>query len=334
MKTNDNIQDFYIKAAKFLAGELNSDEQQAFSNHCAVPENETLFNEMKRDWNKIGMAQKSSTVNTDRAWNTLFNKLESESLIATPQPKSNFTFGSWLKVAAVVTLMVSISGVFYLNPFKGSQIAIETVSENETLIRTLADGSTVYLSGNTTLSFPEKFASKERLVNLTGEAFFEVAPDRSKPFRIETNGAIVEVVGTSFKLKSLSKTDFAIQVETGIVKVFDTQNINKSYTVTAGEQLIASNSSFLKSNFTKGGNKINPAKRIHFKDEILGNVLDVVNRNYGSSLTASTSNLSSRRITVTFQGSSIDTIVAVLCASLELEDTSVNGATILTEKGQ
>ncbi len=334
MKTNENIQDFYIKAAKFLADELNNEEEQALRTLCADTENETLFNEMKQDWNKIGMTQKSNTVNTDRAWNTLFNKLENENLIVTPEHKSSFAFGSWLKVAAVVTLILSVGGLFYLKPFNSSLIAIETSSENETLIRTLADGSTVYLSGNTTLQFPENFASKERLVNLTGEAFFEVAPDRSKPFRIETNGATVEVVGTSFKLKSLSKTDFTIQVETGVVKVFDTQKTNESYTVNAGEQLIASNNRFIKSNFVKGGNRINPSKRIQFKDETLGNVINVVNRNYGSSLATATSNLSLRRITVTFQGSSIDTIVDVLCASLELEANNVNGATILTEKGQ
>lgn len=334
MKTNEYTENFYIEAAKFFAGELNSEEQQDFFKRCAVPENKTLFIEMKRDWNNIGMTQKSSNINTDRAWNTLLNKLESESLMAIPEIKNNFSFGTWLKVAAIVTLMVLIGGIFYINPFKSSQIAIETGSDKETLIKTLADGSTVYLSGNTTLLFPEKFASKERLVNLTGEAFFEIAPDRSKPFRIETNGAVVEVVGTSFKLKSLSKTDFAIQVETGIVKVFDKQNEDKFYTVTAGEQLIASNNTFLKSNFSKGNNMLSPAKRIHFKDETLGNVLEVVNRNYGSSLTASTSNLSSRRITVTFQGSSIDTIVTVLCASLELKASSINGQIVLTEKGQ
>ena len=66
----------------------------------------------------------------------------------------------------------------------------------------LSDGSIVWLNAASSLRFPTGFNGGERKVELTGEAYFEVAKDASKPFRVEVNGMEVEVLGTHFNINS------------------------------------------------------------------------------------------------------------------------------------
>lgn len=67
----------------------------------------------------------------------------------------------------------------------------------------LGDGTRVYLNAQTELRFPESFASSEqRLVYLSGEAYFEVTKDPSKPFIVQCKDYAVKVLGTSFNVNS------------------------------------------------------------------------------------------------------------------------------------
>lgn len=63
---------------------------------------------------------------------------------------------------------------------------------------TLDDGTKVWLNSDTRITFPIRFDTRERCVSLVGEACFEVAEDRSRPFTVEFGGARLEVTGTRF----------------------------------------------------------------------------------------------------------------------------------------
>lgn len=65
---------------------------------------------------------------------------------------------------------------------------------------TLPDGTRVWLNAATTLQFPSSFQGTERKVELSGEAYFEVAANNKLPFRVISKGQAVEVLGTSFNL--------------------------------------------------------------------------------------------------------------------------------------
>ena len=64
----------------------------------------------------------------------------------------------------------------------------------------LADGSRVWLNAETRLRYPVAFAGMERRVELTGEAYFEVSKDATRPFIVRANGVDVRVLGTSFNV--------------------------------------------------------------------------------------------------------------------------------------
>jgi transmembrane sensor len=62
----------------------------------------------------------------------------------------------------------------------------------------LADGTKVWLNSASSLSYPMTFTGKERQVQLKGEAYFEVAEDKNKPFKVSVADVQVEVLGTHF----------------------------------------------------------------------------------------------------------------------------------------
>lgn len=75
----------------------------------------------------------------------------------------------------------------------------------------LPDGSHVWLNAASSLRYPVTFGKQERLVELSGEGYFEVAHDKNKPFRVKTADQQVEVLGTHFNINAypddkLSKT--------------------------------------------------------------------------------------------------------------------------------
>ena len=67
---------------------------------------------------------------------------------------------------------------------------------------TLADGTKVWLNALSKLLFPNEFSGKDRTVDLTGEAYFEIAKDKSRPFMVRVNGVQVQVLGTNFNVNA------------------------------------------------------------------------------------------------------------------------------------
>jgi ferric-dicitrate binding protein FerR (iron transport regulator) len=335
MKTKHSETIFFRNAAKYLANEMNEEEMLAFVQSNEYSANINLLMEMKRDWNTIGRSAENTTVDTDSAWSNMLAKMGSEKPSNAQSATPRIPLTLWVRVAAAALLLFIVGTLYIIFPLQGNAelIALTTGSEqNGAQVHTLPDGSIVYLGKNTTLTFPKNFTGKTRPVTLNGEAFFEVMPNRNVPFRIDGQSAIVEVVGTSFNVKTAQGEAFEIQVETGVVQVFGISNPEVKHTVTAGEQLTAQATGFIKTPYQRGAFALKAHSRIHFKDETLERVLNVVNRNYNANITVASKGIAERRITVAFESSSIDTIVDVLCLSLALEAKSSDGAIVLYEK--
>lgn len=66
----------------------------------------------------------------------------------------------------------------------------------------LEDGTKVWLNAASSIRFPVAFIGKQRVVEITGEAYFEVAKNKQKPFQVMFNGSMVEVLGTHFNVNA------------------------------------------------------------------------------------------------------------------------------------
>jgi len=84
---------------------------------------------------------------------------------------------------------------------------------------TLSDGSKVWLSPNSQLTYLKVFAAHSRQVSLSGEAFFEVTKDHARPFSIYSGKITTKVWGTSFRIKSYKNDIPKVDVVTGKVSV-------------------------------------------------------------------------------------------------------------------
>lgn len=85
---------------------------------------------------------------------------------------------------------------------------------------TLPDGTGVWLNSVSTLRYPTAFTGSNRLVELTGEAYFEVAQQASRPFIVKAAAVQVQVLGTSFNLMAYDDEEaIRTTVLTGAVKV-------------------------------------------------------------------------------------------------------------------
>jgi transmembrane sensor len=66
----------------------------------------------------------------------------------------------------------------------------------------LCDGTKIWLNSESSLKFPMQFIGKDRQVELTGEAYFEVAENKAKPFRVMVKNTEIRVLGTHFNINA------------------------------------------------------------------------------------------------------------------------------------
>jgi ferric-dicitrate binding protein FerR (iron transport regulator) len=127
-----------------------------------------------------------------------------------------------LNVAASILILFSL-GLTYIHLNSESD---SIVFENNTKFPkkfTLIDGSIVTLNNKSKLIQHKKFNSENRFVELNGEAFFEIAKNKSIPFIIKTNSIFTRVVGTKFNINS-NINYINVSVNEGHVKVYNNKD--------------------------------------------------------------------------------------------------------------
>ena len=128
--------------------------------------------------------------------------------------KGRISRGLWLGVAAsliFVSLFFVVGRTFF-----GTSVEVVSAGSTPRLI-VLPDGTRVQLEAESTLEYPASFTDDARNVSLTGDAFFDVTKDRSRPFTIMCGALKTQVLGTSFSIQSDPSGDVTVAVVTGRV---------------------------------------------------------------------------------------------------------------------
>jgi len=212
-----NISDDLL--VKYLLAEATQAEQDEVLQWIATSdENRRYYEHLRLIWEQSRKLAASSTIDEQEAWQRFqqkARKVENATPVIIPAGKASF---NWVKVAAILLVVVVCGALIYNFTREAAPRMLVLQSGNNVMIDTLPDGSVVTLNKRSSLSYPETFKGDMRSVKLEGEAFFNITPDKSKPFIIDANGTAVKVVGTSFNVKTTEdKTE--VIVETGVVEV-------------------------------------------------------------------------------------------------------------------
>ena len=272
---------------------------------------------------------------TDQAWAQLYTRLEQDGLLDKPISGTQIPYriGLMKWAAAIIILCVSVATAIFLGQERTPETTLLTLHNNEastTLVTTLEDGSIVYLADNSQLSYPEHFQREKREVSLLGNALFDVSGNKERPFLIETEQARIEVLGTSFNIKSSDKSAFELAVRRGLVKV--TLKKNGEQTLVKAGQTVSLFSNRLQVAPTQDNEQFSDyTRRIQFKDERLGDILHVINLEYPMMPLMTTADLENRRLTVSFYNNSPATMAELICAALKLKCTQQNNIWMISE---
>jgi ferric-dicitrate binding protein FerR (iron transport regulator) len=140
----------------------------------------------------------------------------------------------WMAAASVATVVIA-GAVWYSQSGRGGNVGerqqtLATLTQTMKVVRggqqqsfTLSDGSKVWLNAESTLKYPAGFSGKDRVVELSGEGYFEVTEHPNRPFRVLFRDAEVKVLGTHFNIMAyddepvsqISLIDGSVSVESG-----------------------------------------------------------------------------------------------------------------------
>ncbi len=203
--------DINVIIAKFLLGDINRQEAQVlqewFSENSA---NRKYFTEIKHIYNAIEIINNPDNIDPEEAWDAIKNKMAEKTRISKGpvlSEKRSRQIYKKLLVAATFLLIIclSFSGayLYFKNKYKTiaafNEIMVPKGSKSSI---TLSDGSKIWLNALTELKYPEKFGTSLREVYLEGEAYFEIAKDKNRPFYVRTSDLNIKVLGTAFNVKS------------------------------------------------------------------------------------------------------------------------------------
>lgn len=257
-------------------------------------------------------------VNVDAAWKKVKSQMQpavTPKVVAMKPTKQ--VFFTPIRIAASITLLLAGILALFLSRKEPEIISLKTTQN--TLEQTLPDGSVVFLNANTNLSYPSDFEGDIREINLTGEAFFKVQRNESKPFIIHANGSDIRVLGTSFNVKAYTK-NVKVSVESGKVEF---KHEKKQTLLVKGEEaeFEAEKDTIRKAVILDKNTFAYKTKTFVFEDSSLEHVINVLSENYHTKIILKNNNIKSCRLTTTFTNETLPNALNVIAETLNLKVT-------------
>ena len=234
------------------------------------------------------------------------------------------------RIAAVLAVVLSVSAglwVYWNVPGFGRWVVFETGALSDSLV--LPDASVVFLNRNSSLKYPSVFSSNQRRVALEGEGFFEVAPDKSRPFKIIAGDVDVRVVGTAFNLDA-TRDDGVVELNVthGTVLIKNSENeilVNKGEWALAGREVIGkgfiTNTNFLS---WKTG-------MLEFNNASLKEIASALNHHFAEIKKVKIDTESNVLVTTRFEGQTLDEVLDELSIHFQKKFLLDHGTLVISE---
>ncbi len=213
----ENQDPFHQLLYKKLAGEISQSEELEFQKLVhATQENELLFHRMEDVYQKgiFNPKVKGQRATFDR----LSRQLDFEEGLNTYNTfsKKSRKWRTWYRFAAVLVFLLTTVSIFYFNTANSGQEVVKSEmikkinpAGQKTRIN-LPDGSVCWLNSESEIQFHSNFSDSSRNIYLKGEAYFEVAKDKNRPFRVHVPTMTVTALGTVFNINSFPEEPMEI----------------------------------------------------------------------------------------------------------------------------
>jgi transmembrane sensor len=337
MSQEEAHMDFNSLISRFISGEMSPEEERIFKeNLLKDTEKQALLEEYRKIWDSVGSVREATSYDLDAEWNLVQAKLPGyeSGLASTPHAKSRSLLYYSYRIAAVLVLgLVLTFSWFYVNRMAGME---RVVAKNEPVEVVLDEGTRLTVNRNSTIRYKKKFLAEERKVYLSGEAWFEVARDSTRPFVIDAGAALVEVLGTSFNVNAYKENPVVeISVSSGLVALSAKEDQKDLIVIKAGSGgTYHKTQKELKLVASSDPNNISwKTRELYFNGSSLRQVADLLNQVYGANMVIVNPSLASCEITVSFNDQSLEAILKVLEMTLDLSITRSGDEIRLDGKG-
>ena len=191
---------------KYLQGNASEKEKEVLLGWLrAAEENKKAFSEIRDRW-----LEKYNPLDYPEYVKRAFDRFALQVEDLTSKQKRRRLSHFYKVAASVAALFICSLGGY----FAGSKLTIGPLSSKPIVMNhvimgkdskgsvILPDGTLVWLNANSRLTYPKHFSGGNRHVQLEGEGYFEVVHDKEAPFLVETDGMVVNVLGTHFNVKN------------------------------------------------------------------------------------------------------------------------------------
>ncbi len=287
----------YILTHKRLTGQLSAAENTELEHLNLIPELKTVSEEISYLWNVSNNYFPTKDWNKDGAKQAFYDRIRSAEPTVTPPitntqktktqiaKDSSPTGLDWRYIAGIAAALVAALIIWGVSSLS-SKTYQEIKAGDEKHYAEILDDTKVWLVEGASIKILEE-SDNARKIALSGEAFFDVLHNPSKPFTIDLgNDTYAEVLGTSFKARSTHNNQNGhILVREGRVKLFSTRDESYTIFLDAGEEgEINFDDEVAQKSKSIGSTGLNASgKMMVFKDADLQDVLETLGMRYGVS---------------------------------------------------
>lgn len=335
MKTNQHIEDknweLLAKSIYDENPEIAAEENKSVVNDVFPSESES--EQLLKIAKQVDLYFDLKKYPVEQAWEKVESRIHNQ--ISSGQTKiRKFISNPLYRVVAAIliaaVLLVSGYEVLY-NP--SVSVAMLEVKATDQVLNTftLPDGTLVSLNSDTKVFYPKRFGRKTREVSIEGEAFFDVKPNKNKPFIIHAGKAQIRVLGTSFSVSAYPETkQVEVIVQTGKVQV-----MNKMAETLQTEELILTPgdkgtlvyaSKTLQKTTNQDPNFLAwKTRNLIFKATSLREVIGNLEKVYKVNIRLEDPKLNELLLTAQFNNYPLDFILKVIETTFQIEVQQVNG---------
>ncbi|WP_020530383.1 FecR family protein [Flexithrix dorotheae] len=229
----------FKKIKKYFNDTASDEEAMEVIKWIKNPDNEDqAIKQMESRWDKNKFqAEKEGLLEPEKVFQKVKTTMENQE----KQPKiisfKSSSYQIWKFIAAAVVLFFIWSGLnLYLQQKSENSQATHQVifkekrnPDGKRSIITLSDKTKIWLNSGSSLRYPNQFAKNERVVYLTGEAYFEVTENKESPFKVISGDIETTALGTSFNITAFpNNQDIEVALTSGKVKVSSANNKAKN----------------------------------------------------------------------------------------------------------